>query len=145
MTKPHPLLLAAAKSWYIERHWGPRDQYARDLALHFQRACDERCARFQAENNRIRGIREGEGTTHWETCWRDSRKHWECALAHVDRLQAENDRCRRIIQAAEYFTEREEEIDAHVCHLETRVCNRCHMVRELRAALAQRAEGDEDG
>lgn len=32
--------------------------------------------------------------SHWDTCWKDSREHWECAVRQAERLQRELARCK---------------------------------------------------
>lgn len=31
----------------------------------------------------------GRISSHWDTCWKDSNEHWECAVAMVERLRTD--------------------------------------------------------
>jgi hypothetical protein len=43
---------------------------------------------YQRTDRGTKGEVMNEGTTHWEGCWQD-RKHYECALARIERLTAQ--------------------------------------------------------
>jgi hypothetical protein len=40
--------------------------------------------------------------SHWDTCWKDSSEHWECAVVRMERLEAIiTEQTRKLVEVGE--------------------------------------------